>query len=78
MYDFKKVISHGLIRGNWDYLMRRKHKKKESDEQHSQKVGVVMSEFKKGKLKSSSGKTVTDPKQAQAIALSEARRQRRS
>jgi hypothetical protein len=31
-----------------------------------------MREFKAGKLKSSSGEAVTDPKQAMAIALSEA------
>jgi len=36
------------------------------------KVGVVMKEFKRGDLKSSSGKKVTNPKQAIAIALSEA------
>ena len=36
------------------------------------KVGKVMSEFKEGKLKSSSGKKVTNPKQAIAIGLSEA------
>jgi hypothetical protein len=36
------------------------------------KVGRVMSEFKAGKLKSSSGKKVTNPKQAIAIGLSEA------
>tara|TARA_Y100000114_G_scaffold80887_1_gene74591 strand:+ start:995 stop:1201 length:207 start_codon:yes stop_codon:yes gene_type:complete len=36
------------------------------------KVGVVMREFKDGKLKSSSGKKVTDRNQAMAIALSEA------
>ena len=33
-----------------------------------------MSEFKKGKLRSSSGKKVTSRKQAQAIAFSEERR----
>ena len=33
-----------------------------------------MHEFKKGQLHSSSGQTVTDPKQAMAIALSEQRR----
>lgn len=39
------------------------------------KVGVVMGEFKKGALHSGqSGKIVTNPKQAVAIALSEARR----
>jgi hypothetical protein len=38
------------------------------------KVGTVMEEFKKGKLKSGkSGKIVKNPKQAIAIALSEAK-----
>jgi hypothetical protein len=36
------------------------------------KVGKVMGEFKAGKLKSSSGQKVTNPKQAIAIGLSEA------
>lgn len=36
------------------------------------KVGIVMKEFKEGELKSGSGEKVTDPKQAIAIALSEA------
>ncbi len=36
------------------------------------KVGVVMGEFKRGKLKSGSGQKVTDRKQAVAIAMSEA------
>jgi len=34
---------------------------------------VVMETFGRGKLRSSSGKTVTDPKQAKAIAYNEAR-----
>ncbi len=38
-----------------------------------EKVGEVMEEFKKGKLKSSSGDKVTTRKQAIAIGLSEAR-----
>ena len=38
------------------------------------KVEKVMGEYKSGDLKSSSGQTVTNPKQAVAIALSEARR----
>jgi hypothetical protein len=42
------------------------------------KVKRVMHEFKVGSLKSSSGQKVTNPKQAVAIALSEARRPRRS
>lgn len=36
------------------------------------KVRKVLSEFREGKLRSSSGKKVTDRKQAIAIALSEA------
>jgi len=39
----------------------------------NKKVGTVMHEFKEGKLKSSSGQKVTNPKQAIAIGLSEAR-----
>lgn len=38
-----------------------------------EKIGEVMKEFKKGKLKSSSGKKVTDRDQAVAIGISEAR-----
>jgi hypothetical protein len=41
------------------------------------KVGKVMGEFKRNKLKSSSGKKVKKRKQAVAIALSEARRRNR-
>ncbi len=36
------------------------------------KISKVMTEFGKGKLKSSSGQKVKNPKQAIAIALSEA------
>jgi len=39
----------------------------------SKKVGTVMHELKTGQLKSSSGQQVTNPKQAIAIGLSEAR-----
>ena len=35
------------------------------------KVATVMREFSKGKLKSSSGQKVTNPRQAKAIAMSE-------
>jgi len=42
------------------------------------KVRRVMREFKRGKLKSSSGQKVTNPKQAIAIALSEAGLSRRN
>lgn len=45
--------------------------KKLSDKEQ-EKVGGVMKEFKEGELKSGSGEKVTDPKQAIAIALSEA------
>ena len=40
----------------------------------SEKVEKTMHEMKEGKLKTGSGKTVTNPKQAVAIGLSEARR----
>jgi hypothetical protein len=43
-------------------------------EKASKKVGATMHEMKRGKLKSGSGKKVTNPKQAIAIGLSEARR----
>lgn len=42
------------------------------------KVGKVMGEYKRKKLKSSSGDKVTIRKQAVAIALSEQRRARRN
>ena len=38
------------------------------------KISDVMREYAKGQLKSSSGKKVTDPKMAQAIGYSEARK----
>lgn len=38
----------------------------------SEQAGIVMKTFAAGKLRSSSGETVTDPKQAKAIAISEA------
>lgn len=44
-----------------------KYSKKAQD-----KIGEVMREFKEGKLKSSSGKKVTDRDQAIAIGISEA------
>jgi uncharacterized protein DUF6496 len=39
-----------------------------------EKVGVVMKEFKRGTLHSGSGEKVSNPKQAIAIGLSEARK----
>lgn len=41
------------------------------------KIAIVMSEFKRGKLRSGSGKKVTSKKQAIAIAMSEAGRSRK-
>lgn len=38
-----------------------------------QKIAAVMEEFKAGELTSSSGQKVTNPKQAVAIGISEAR-----
>lgn len=46
---------------------------RKTDPKASRKVAQVMHEFKQGKLKSSSGDKVTDPKQAVAIGLSQAR-----
>lgn len=44
----------------------------------NRKVAKVMSEYKRGKLRSSSGKKVKSRKQAIAIALSEQRRVNKS
>lgn len=44
-----------------------------SSKKTSKKVEEAMHEMKKGKLKTGTGKKVTDPKQAIAIGLSEAR-----
>ena len=49
-------------------------KKKSSDSTGKKKIHKVMSEYKEGDLKSSTGKTVRNRKQAIAIGLSEARR----
>jgi hypothetical protein len=51
-----------------------RHKPIPKSDKAKKKVATVMGEFKAGDLKSSSGKTVTSPKQAIAISLSEARR----
>ena len=45
-----------------------------SPTKQEKKISKVYNEYKAGKLKSSSGSKVTNPKQAIAIALSEARR----
>lgn len=48
------------------------NKKSESKKSDGKKIEKVMGEYKRGKLKSSSGDKVKNPKQAIAIALSEA------
>jgi hypothetical protein len=45
------------------------------DKKAQKKMEQTMHEFAEGKLKSSSGDKVTNPKQAKAIGLSEARRE---
>jgi hypothetical protein len=47
--------------------------KKSANDKGKQKVEKVMHEYKQGQLKSSTGQKVTNPKQAIAIGLSEAR-----
>jgi len=42
----------------------------------AEKISKVMGEYKDKKLKSSSGKPVTNPKQAMAIAMSESKRKK--
>ena len=54
--------------------MANKKQKVPKSPKAKRKVAVVMSEFKDKELKSSSGDKVTNPKQAIAIALSEASR----
>jgi hypothetical protein len=49
-------------------------KKKAATKKTQAKVGKVMHEFKRGQLKSGGRKKVTNPKQAVAIGLSEARK----
>ena len=41
------------------------------------RISKVMTEYGSGKLKSSSGQKVTNPRQALAIALSEAKRKKK-
>jgi len=53
-------------------LFRKKQVVVDEKSAEQEKVGVVMKEFKEGELESGSGEKVTDPKQAIAIALSEA------
>jgi hypothetical protein len=62
----KKAMQHADVLG----AGAKKRKKLPAKE----KVGVVMSEFKHGTLHSGSGGKVTNPKQAIAIGLSEARK----
>ncbi len=48
------------------------NKKSDGKKSDGKKIEKVMGEYKRGKLKSSSGDKVKSPKQAIAIALSEA------
>ena len=58
-------------------MKRKKLKKKKSTSKDS-KIAVVMREFKQGKLHSGSkkGPVVSNPKQAIAIGISEAKKQK--
>ena len=64
------MISRSSVR---QQIMKPGDKKKKK----KKKIKKVMGEFKRKKLKCSSGKKVTKRKQAIAIALSEARRKKR-
>ncbi len=57
--------------------MARGYKTKRGVTMHEDKVGMVMSEFKHGKLHSSSGERVKSREQAMAIAMSEAGKSRK-
>ena len=75
--EFRTVKVKDLIEQNFkDKYEKYSGKKKTTNDADldakQEKVGVVMKEFKDGELKSGSGEKVTDPKQAIAIALSEA------
>ena len=56
-------------------MKRKKLKKKKL--KNPNKVKIVMKEFKEGKLKSGSGQTVSNPKQAIAIGIAEAKKKRK-
>lgn len=72
----KQAERHEEIAELFGYLIRnlRRSHKGGGFENKIGKIGYVMREFKKGDLYSSSGRPVTDPRQALAIALSENRR----
>lgn len=61
-----------LKKGETSYKDSREGMKKGGMTKGQKKIRTVMKEFKEKKLKSSSGQKVTNPKQAIAIALSEA------
>src|SRR5437764_3756636 len=68
---FATLIIDSLFISNFKYFVMAKYGKKSQE-----KVKEVMDEMKEGKLKSGrSGKKVTNPKQAIAIGLSEARKE---
>lgn len=55
--------------------MKRKKLKKKLKNQS--KIGIVLEEFKEGKLKSGSGQKVTNPQQAIAIGISESKKKKK-
>jgi len=76
MSAIRKAI-HSKINKKEEEAMEHSNKlgagaKKRKSLRGEEKVHVVMKEFKRGTLHSGSGKTVTKPKQAVAIAMSEA------
>lgn len=62
---------------NFNSEMIRKIYKNGGTMDKNKKIGKVMHEFKEHELKTSYGKTVTNPKQAMAIALSESRKMKK-
>lgn len=67
----QKIMTHPDVLGAGAAKRRAAHLSPEK------KIDVVMSEFSRGTLRSGSGEHVTNPKQAYAIAMSEAKRRSR-
>ena len=75
MKSDKKIFSNVMKHSN--KLGAGASKRKASGLSGKNKRKVVMAEFSRGTLHSGSGDIVTDPKQAVAIAYSEARKRKR-
>jgi hypothetical protein len=70
-----KLVSKSPIRASIARHEQERNMARKYDEKSQKSVKEAMHEFKKGKLKSGkSGKKVTNPRQAVAIGLSEARK----